>query len=89
MKRRKGSNKSSAKRFKQYLPIPIEIVHYPCAGCNTEAITNAVECSSCKSWTHASCLNLCLKEWDSNDIDFFCSKCVFKDFAYDFNAALF
>ena len=44
MKGRKDSNKPSAKRFKQYLPIPIEIVHYPCAVCNTEAITNAVEC---------------------------------------------
>ena len=49
MKRKGITKKSSAKRFRQCLPIPVEIVDYPCAVCNAEVKDNLVECSSCKT----------------------------------------
>ena len=73
MRRQRITNKSSAKRFRQCLPILVEIVDYPCAVSNAEVTDSSVAYPSCKT---CFCLMLKLKEWESNDIELFCLKMV-------------
>ena len=51
---------------------------YPWGICYKEVITNAVECSLCKSWIHNKCANLTLKELKNleKEENWFCVNCA-------------